>query len=206
MGEAGDGSIYVFLEVQDPSSFIASSPGIPFAPKQLLHLKIGVGISVFPLRVAEKRCNKLVSGMFEVWPRCWWMVHVKHPIPPRGFVAARRFKKVGTRRDFHRAVAMWAALFGPKKPENEHSIQVKFVPGWTAGFIEQRSMQMPSKWTSDTEEWENVSSLAWQGIIRSIEEALYCPETEVIQSRIRRFFSGVSFLTELLEKFCGLVF
>ena len=81
---------------------------------------------------------------------------------------------------------MWAALFGPKKPENEHSIQVKFVPGWTAGFIEQRSMQMPSKWTSDTEEWENVSSLAWQGIIRSIEEALYCPETEVIQSKIRR--------------------
>jgi len=101
---------------------------------------------------------------------------------------------------------MWAALFGPKKPENEHSIQVKFVPGWTAGFIEQRSMQMPSKWTSDTEEWENVSSLAWQGIIRSIEEALYCPETEVIQSKIRRLFSGVSFLTELLEKFRGLVF
>lgn len=144
--------------------------------------------------------------MFEVWPRCWWIVHVKHPIPPRGFVAARRFKKVGTRRHFHRAVAMWAALFGPKKPENEHSIQVKFVPGWTAGFIEQRSMQMPSKWTSDTEEWENVSSLAWQGIIRSIEEALYCPETEVIQSKIRRFFSGVSFLTELLQKFRGLVF
>ena len=89
---------------------------------------------------------------------------------------------------------MWAALFGPKKPENEHSIQVRFVPGWTAGFIEQRSMQMPSKWTSDTEEWENVSSLAWQGIIRSIEEALYCPETEVIQSKIRR--QGVSFPEE----------
>jgi len=70
---------------------------------------------------------------------------------------------------------MWQALFGKKTPENEHSIQVRFAPGWNAAFIEQRSMQMPSKWTSDTEEWFNVSSMAWHGIIRTIEETLAKP-------------------------------
>ena len=81
--------------------------------------------------------------------------------------------------------AMWQALFGKKTPENEHSIQVRFAPGWNAAFIEQRSMQMPSKWTSDTEEWFNVSSMAWHGIIRTIEETLYCEETKAIQKKIR---------------------
>lgn len=80
---------------------------------------------------------------------------------------------------------MWQALFGKKTPENEHSIQVRFTPGYTVAFIEQRSRQMPSKWTSDTEEWVNVSSMAWHGIIRTIEEALYCEETEAIQKKIR---------------------
>lgn len=80
---------------------------------------------------------------------------------------------------------MWAALFGPKKPENEHNIQVKFAPGWTCGFIEPRSMQMPPKWMSDTEDWESVNSLAWQGIIRTIEQALHSQQTETFKRRIR---------------------
>ena len=80
---------------------------------------------------------------------------------------------------------MWQFLFGKKTAENEHSIQVRFAPGWTAAFIEQSSMQMPPKWTSDTEEWLNVSSMAWHGIIRTIEEALYCEETKAIQKKIR---------------------
>eukprot|EP00435_Cladocopium_sp_Y103_P070202 s436_g34.t1 len=81
--------------------------------------------------------------------------------------------------------AMWQALFGKKTPDNEHTIQVRFTPGWNSASIEQRSMQMPSKWTEDTEEWLNVSSMAWHGIIRTIEEALYCEETKAIQKKIR---------------------
>ena len=84
-----------------------------------------------------------------------------------------------------RGCKMWAALFGAKTPENEHSIRVMIAPGWNSGFIEPRSMQMPNKWLSDTEQWEAVNSLAWQGIIRSIEECLHNQDTEIFKTRIR---------------------
>ena len=116
--------------MEDPSSFIASSTGIPFAPTQLLHLKIGVEISVFPLRVAQKRCNKLVSGMFEVWPRCWWMVHVKHPIPPRGICSCEAVQKGGHGAIFTGRSPCGQPSLDPKNRRMKHSIQVKFVPGW----------------------------------------------------------------------------
>ena len=94
---------------------------------------------------------------------------------------------------------MWSALFGPKKPANEHNIKVRFQPGWTAGFIDDYSRHMPSKWLQDSEEWEAVSSLAWQNILRSIEDCLQCEESKPVLKKIRWALKGfeASFRSEV---------
>ncbi|CAJ1344844.1 unnamed protein product [Effrenium voratum] len=81
---------------------------------------------------------------------------------------------------------MWAAIFGTKLPDDEYHIKVRFAPGYSPGAIDPRYRMMPQKWMSDTEEWEAVSSFAWERIIRQIEESFECEESKVYRQQIRR--------------------